>query len=167
MAFNLRLSEFSDLPDLRRISAHARDRYKTIPSLAHVADLPPLNADRFEACRVVVAVDQNTQKVIGFAAMRLLDNLLYLDNISVVPGASGNGVGKTLLSSVVTHAQDLRVQAVSLTTFREPLWNGPWFRKHGFGPMPDADIGEGLRSVMDRQALTFSPATRETLWRVL
>ncbi len=76
-------------------------------------------------------------------------------------------MGKTLLSSVVTHAQALRVQAVSLTTFREPLWNGPWFRKHGFGLMPDIEIGEGLRRVVDRQSMTFSPATRETLWRVL
>ncbi len=70
MAFDLRLSKDSDLPDLRRLSALARDRYKTIPSLAHVADLPPLSADRFEACRVVVAVDQNTHEVIGYAAMR-------------------------------------------------------------------------------------------------
>ncbi|WP_046722367.1 GNAT family N-acetyltransferase [Pseudomonas syringae] len=179
MAFDLRLSKDSDLPDLRRLSALARDRYKTISSLAHVADLPPLSADRFEACRVVVAVDQNTREVIGYAAMRPLDGLLYLDNISVVPRASGSGVGKTLLSSVVTHAQALRVQAVSLTTFREPLWNGPWFRKHGFlwngpwfrkhgfGLMPDIEIGEGLRRVVDRQSMTFSPATRETLWRVL
>ncbi|KWS20191.1 acetyltransferase [Pseudomonas syringae pv. syringae] len=167
MAFDLRLSKDSDLPDLRRLSALARDRYKTISSLAHVADLPPLSADRFEACRVVVAVDQNTHEVIGYAAMRPLDGLLYLDNISVVPRASGSGVGKTLLSSVVTHAQALRVQAVSLTTFREPLWNGPWFRKHGFGLMPDIEIGEGLRRVVDRQSMTFSPPTRETLWRVL
>ncbi|WP_439851671.1 GNAT family N-acetyltransferase [Pseudomonas syringae] len=167
MAYDLRLSKDSDLQELMRISAQARARYKTIPSLAHVADSPPLSADRFEACRVVVAVDRSRHEVIGFAASRLLDGLLYLDNISVDPCASGNGIGTALLSSVVVYARDIPVQGVSLTTFREPLWNGPWFRTHGFGPMPDAHIGEGLRSVMDRQSLTFSPATRETLWRLL
>lgn len=167
IAYDLRLSKDSDLQELMRISAQARDRYKTIPSLAHVADIPALSADRFEACRVVVAVNRSRHEVIGFAATRLLDGLLYLDNVSVDPRASGNGIGTALLSCVVAYARDIPVQGVSLTTFREPLWNGPWFRTHGFGPMPDARIGEGLRSVMDRQSLTFSPATRETLWRLL
>ncbi|AHG39176.1 acetyltransferase [Pseudomonas syringae CC1557] len=167
MAYDLRLSKDSDLQELMRISAQARDRYKTIPSLAHVADLPPLSADRFQACRVVVAVDRNSHEIIGFAATRLLDGLLYLDTVCVDPRASGNGIGKALLSYVVAYARDIPVQAVSLTTFREPLWNGPWFRKQGFGPMSDARIGEGLRRVMDRQSLTFIPATRETLWRLL
>ncbi|WP_409373218.1 GNAT family N-acetyltransferase [Pseudomonas baltica] len=120
---------------------------------------------RFEACRVVVALDSNSHKIIGFAAMRPLDGLLYLDNISVRPSASG--IGAKLLSAAIEHAESLGVQAVSLTTFREPPWNGPWFRKHGFLTMPGAYIGEGLKQVMDRQRVTLDATTRETLWRVL
>ncbi|EKG33958.1 GNAT family N-acetyltransferase [Pseudomonas avellanae] len=167
MKFDLRLSQDNDLSDLIRLSAQARVRYKIIPSLAHVADSPALSEERFNVCRVMVAVDRDSQRVIGFAAMRPLDGLLYLDTIAVDPEASGNGVGEGLLLSVMAHAHAQQVKAVSLTTFREPLWNGPWFRKHGFSLMPQAHVGAGLRAVIDRQSLTHRPATRETLWRLL
>ncbi|OBS35385.1 GNAT family N-acetyltransferase [Pseudomonas syringae] len=167
MEFDLRVSQHSDLESLQRLSVQARHRYKSIPSLAHVAENPPLGADRFEACRVVVAVDRRSGDIIGFAVMRLLDDFLYLDNISVEPGASGKGVGKSLLACVEAYAQVCQLHAISLTTFREPRWNGPWFRQHGFHPMPAERIGDGLRGVMDRQAQSFNPATRETLWRLL
>lgn len=167
MEFDLRLSHDNDLEQLQRLSVRARQRYTIIPSLAHVVESPPLGADRFEACRVMVAVDRHSDEVIGFVAMRLLDDYLYLDNISVEPLASGKGVGKSLLSPVVAYAHLRRADAVSLTTFREPPWNGPWFRQHGFCPMPTDCIGDGLRRVMKRQSQTYDPATRETLWRLL
>lgn len=165
--YYFRLSRTEDVADLCRISAEARLRYRTFPSLAHIADAPALTPVRFEACRVVVALDSDSHKIMGFAAMRPLDGLLYLDNISVGPSASGMGIGAKLLSAVIEHAESLGVQAVSLTTFREPPWNGPWFRKDGFLTMPGAYIGEGLKQVMDRQWLTLDATTRETLWRVL
>lgn len=103
----------------------------------------------------------------GFATMRTLDGPLYLDNISVEPGSSGRGIGKALLDEVRSHAASLNAPAVTLTTFREPVWNGPWFRRYGFQTMPLERIGQGLRGVIDHQARTFDPATRETLWRLL
>ncbi|MCD5975597.1 GNAT family N-acetyltransferase [Pseudomonas quasicaspiana] len=165
--YYFRLSCAEDVPDLCRISAEARLRYRTFPSLAHIAEAPALAPLRFEACRVVLALDSNSHKIMGFAAMRPLDGLLYLDNISVRPSASGMGIGANLLSAAIEHAESLGVRAVSLTTFREPPWNGPWFRKHGFLTMPGAYIGEGLKQVMDRQRVTLDATTRETLWRVL
>lgn len=165
--YYLRLSGTEDMADLCRISAEARLRYSNFPSLAHILETPALSPERLEACRVVVALDSESQKILGFVAMRLLDGLLYLDNISVAPSASGIGVGATLLSAAIEHAECLGVQAVSLTTFREPPWNGPWFRKHGFLTMPAACIGEGLKQVMARQGLNLDVTTRETLWRVV
>ncbi|CAM3960227.1 GNAT family N-acetyltransferase [Paracidovorax anthurii] len=162
--FTLRLSNMDDIERLSLISARARGRYSAVPPLAHIAYAPPLSADRFKACRVEVAVDGASQAVVGFAAMRPLDGLLYLDNISVEPGASGRGIGKVLLSSVMEHATALEAPAVTLTTFKVPIWNGPWFRKHGFRPMPSDRIGAGLRAVMERQWQTLDPAARETLW---
>jgi N-acetylglutamate synthase-like GNAT family acetyltransferase len=166
-SYYLRLSRIQDTADLCRISAEARLRYRAFPSLAHIAETPALSPARLEACRVVVALDSESQKILGFVAMRVLDELLYLDNISVESNASGMGIGATLLSVVIEHAKSLGVRAVSLTTFREPPWNGPWFRKHGFFTMPAACIGEGLKQVMARQRLTLDATTRETLWRIL
>jgi N-acetylglutamate synthase-like GNAT family acetyltransferase len=164
---DLRLATEGDLDRLQFISAQARGRYRAIPALAVVADAPPLTTSRFEPCRVEVVVDRAKSDVVGFAAMRPLDGLLYLDNISVELGASGRGIGVMLLSSVVAYAIRLQVAAVSLTTFKEPIWNGPWFRKYAFQPMPCNMIGVGLREVMERQSHTVDPNIRETLWRLL
>ncbi|WP_202972691.1 GNAT family N-acetyltransferase [Methylobacterium indicum] len=153
------------LARLRFISAQARERYRSVPGLAGVADAPPLTEARLAACRVQVAVDDASGEIVGFAATRLLDGLLFLDHISVEAGASGRGIGTALLAHVCAGAARENVAAVTLTTFREPAWNGPWFRRHGFRPMPPDRIGPGLRAVMDRQGRTFDPATRETSWR--
>ncbi|MCF4129539.1 GNAT family N-acetyltransferase [Methylobacterium sp. SyP6R] len=153
------------LARLRLISAQARERYRSIPALAGVADAPPLTEARFAACRVQIAVDDASGEIVGFAATRLLDGLLYLDNISVEADASGRGIGTALLDDVRARAVRVNAPAVTLTTFREPAWNGPWFRRHGFRPMPPERIGPGLRAVTDRQGRTFDPGTRETLWR--
>ncbi|GLS35105.1 N-acetyltransferase GCN5 [Mesorhizobium tianshanense] len=165
--FELRPARKSDLSRLQLISAQARERYRSIPELAHIADAPPLPPDRFEACRVEVAARLDDPEPIGFAATRTLDGLLYLDNISVVADASGRGIGSALLSSVIDHAAMLLAPAVSLTTFKQPAWNGPWFRRHGFQPMHADQIGVGLRGVMERQEQTLDPDSRETLVRFL
>ena len=118
--FDLRLATSDDGSRLQFISAQARGRYRSIPALAHIANSPPLDASRFEPCRVEVVVDRANSEVLGYAAMRPLDGLLYLDNISVALGSSGRGIGNMLLSSVVAYAANLQLPAVSLTTFKEP-----------------------------------------------
>jgi len=161
----LRLACEADIEVLRSISAEARVRYRSVPELAMVADRPPLGRERFAACRISIASAKGGHAILGFALTRPLDGLLYLDNISVASAASGIGVGATLLSDIWDHARSQALPAVTLTTFRSPRWNGPWFRRHGFQIMPETHMGSGLRAVMDRQALSFDPITRETLWR--
>ena len=166
-SFELRLMKEGDLDRLQLISMQARERYRSIPELAHIAEAPPLTADRFKACRVEVAVGLHDPDPLGFAATRPLDGLVYLDNISIAADASGRGIGAALLVSVLAHAAASQAPAVCLTTFRQPAWNGPWFRKHGFQPMHIDRIGVGLREVMERQWQTLEPDSRETLVRVL
>ena len=95
---------------------------------------------------------------------RMLDRLLYLDNISVVTGGSGRGIGAALLAETLANAREIAAPAITLTTFREPVWNGPWFRRRGFEPMPEQEIGPGLAGVLRRQSQSLDPLTRETLW---
>ncbi|HEX7820933.1 MAG TPA: hypothetical protein VF463_09970 [Sphingobium sp.] len=161
----LRLGCEADIEALRSISAEARVRYRSVPELAVVADSLPVGRDRFAACRISIAFAKDGHAILGFALTRPLDGLLYLDNISGASAASGIGVGAILLSDTLDHARSQALPAVTLTTFRTPRWNGPWFRRHGFQTMPETRVGTGLRAVMDRQALSFDPTTRETLWR--
>jgi N-acetylglutamate synthase-like GNAT family acetyltransferase len=163
--FHLRLivTGVADIEALQSISVEARSRYRSIAELAFVADSPPLDRERFDACRILAAVAGETGAICGFELTRPLDGLLYLDNISVASAAGGAGVGKALLAETWVHARSQGFRAVTLTTFRSPKWNGSWFRRYGFRTMPEMNIGSGLRAVMERQALSFDPITRETL----
>ena len=112
----------------------------------------------------MVVAEGSGNALLGFALAQPLDGLLYLANISVAPDASGRGVGQMLLARVSGLAHEGGFPAVTLATFRAPPWNGPWFRKQGFTPMPATRIGPGLQAVLGRHAAFLDMATRETLW---
>lgn len=163
-AFHLRSGHAEDVPKLAALSAAARARYGDWPELSFVQDAPPLGAERFTAADAIVACNDGMEPL-GFALVRPLDGLLYLDNISVAPDAGGRGIGAALLRAVEARRARLALPAISLTTFRAPPWNGPWFRRHGFVPMPPHAIGKGLAEVVARQNRTLDPSSREVLWR--
>jgi GNAT superfamily N-acetyltransferase len=151
------------IPILQELEQEARSIYRTVPDLAFAAESQPISAARLLAGTMFIVSVAN--EPLGFALVEPLDGTLYLANIAVRPRAARAGIGAFLLHSVIDEAVRRRLGAVTLTTFREPLWNGPWFRKHGFSSMADAEIGPGLREVLHRHATFLDMATRETLWR--
>lgn len=155
----------SDAPILQRISADARERYRVIPALAHVADMSPVSLERFEVGAGWVA--ENTGGILGYALTKHVDNLLFLDNISTRSEATGMGLGAKLLDKVLKGAAEAGFDTVALTTFRSPPWNGPWFRRFGFLPIPEVEIGPELATIIERQAAYLDPQQREALSRRL
>ncbi|WP_084540057.1 GNAT family N-acetyltransferase [Azorhizobium doebereinerae] len=162
----LRTAAPADRPALSALSAAARARYRTLPGFAAIAAAPPVAPERFADGEALVAYRADDPAPLGFALLRPLDGLLYLDNISVAADASGQGIGRALLAGVERRRAALGLPAVTLTTFRAPPWNGPWFRRQGFRPLPAERIGPGLAAVIARQSRSLDPATREVLWRV-
>ena len=155
----------AEVDRLRRIDKAARTRYRGQPGLAGAVDAPAIAAERFQTGWTFVA--EREAQPTGFMLLQAVDGLLYLANISVAPDASGRGIGRALLTAAEDHAHKLGLPAVTLTTFRSPPWNGPWFRRFGYETMPEARIGDGLRSIRSRQAAVVDMATRETLWKRL
>ncbi|MEI4487166.1 GNAT family N-acetyltransferase [Frigidibacter sp. MR17.14] len=159
--FRIRPMRPDDWPALQRLSVAARARYAAIPVLAAVAAGPPVSLARFAAGGGWVAEDKTGP--LGHALTRPLDGLLYLDNISTRGAGTVRGIGTALLLRVIAAARQEGFARIALTTFRDPAWNGPWFRRFGFVPMPARDLGPGLAAVVAAQALTLDPALREVL----
>ena len=41
--------------------------------------------------------------------------------------------------------------AMTLTTFRDVAWNGPYYAKLGFQPLAEVDLGPELRVIRDHE----------------
>lgn len=152
-----------EVETLRALEKAARSRYLGLPGFTQAAEGPPIAAERFAVGGTVVA--EIDGRVAGYVLTQTLDGLLYVANIMVAPDASGRGVGASLLRSAERRAAEHSPPAVALTTFRAPPWNGPWFRRQGYRPMPEDRIGPGLRAILDRHATVFDMTARETLWK--
>lgn len=78
--------------------------------------------------------------LIGFALTSIRPgrrgDWLYLDQISVDPRHGRKGVGGALLRRVIGEARDRKLKKVSLSTFRDVAWNGPFYRRYGFRELP-------------------------------
>ena len=149
---------------IRTIEKDARGRYRALGGvLARAADGPAVAAERFADGEAMVA--ELFGKPVGFVLLKPLDGLLYVASVAVSPEAAGVGIGRLLMTGAERCAQRLRLAGLSLTTFRTPPWNGPWFRSQGYLPIPEEHIGSGLRAILDRHASFHDISTRETLWK--
>jgi len=88
----------------------------------------------------------------GFASIEVVGGAAHLAQLAVLPSAGRQGIGTALVTHVSTWAHSHGLGAVTLTTFRDVPWNGPFYAKLGFRPLatlpPDlAAIREHERAV--------------------
>ncbi|WP_328292611.1 GNAT family N-acetyltransferase [Kineococcus sp. NBC_00420] len=74
---------------------------------------------------------------VGFARVERVDGLAHLQQVSVHPDAARHGVGSSLLAAVLDRAAASGFTGVTLTTFADVPWNGPFYRRRGFATMSD------------------------------
>jgi GNAT superfamily N-acetyltransferase len=97
---------------------------------------------------VEAAVDQGADILvtgdppIAFAAVTSLDGHPHLEQISVQAGQGGRGIGSLLLNEVVRRSG----HGLTLLTFRDVPWNGPWYMRHGFVEFPEPAWGPEIRA---------------------
>jgi N-acetylglutamate synthase-like GNAT family acetyltransferase len=151
-----------DISILQNLEKAARIRYLGIAHLAFVAAAPPIGAERLQCGNLSLA--EREGRIIGFVLTKMVDERLYIENISVLPEASGQGIGADLMRRALASTAGLGLKSVMLTTFLEPRWNARWFARFGLIATPAAEIGPGLRRILERQARSVDPATRTTLW---
>ncbi|MBT2209925.1 MULTISPECIES: GNAT family N-acetyltransferase [Actinomadura] len=83
---------------------------------------------------------------VAFAAVEEVDGATHLEQISVRGDLVGRGIGTRLLATVRERAAAAGSPGVSLLTFRDVPWNGPWYAAHGFAELPEERWGPGLRA---------------------
>lgn len=81
-----------------------------------------------------------------------LDGVGHVEQVSVHPGHAGQRLGCALIDTAATWAARNELPALTLTTFADVPWNGPYYARLGFRVMAPEEIGDGLRRVREHEA---------------
>jgi GNAT superfamily N-acetyltransferase len=73
---------------------------------------------------------------VGFVHVAVVDGFAHLDQVSVRPEAMRHGYGSALVRAAMDEAWRLGYDRLSLTTYRDVPWNGPFYRSLGFEEEP-------------------------------
>tara|TARA_R110000868_G_scaffold389517_1_gene658744 strand:- start:76 stop:609 length:534 start_codon:yes stop_codon:yes gene_type:complete len=88
---------------------------------------------------------------VGFTLTSQRGNGLYLDQISVHPDHGKRGIGRALVETVIADAKDRGLSRVTLSTFRDVAWNGPFYKKLGFSELPRNRFDDFMFEIEDAQ----------------
>lgn len=97
-----------------------------------------------------VMVD-DADKPIGFATCGVLDGALHLYELAMVPEHGGKGLGRALIEAVCDTAKARGLDAVTLSTFADVAWNGPFYERVGFRILGNNELSPGLHLVANHE----------------
>lgn len=89
----------------------------------------------------IVAMDEEGVPV-GFIATGFIDDLRYIEQISVLPTHMRRGIGMALLEKAFDSDRD---RELWLTTYDHLPWNRPFYERHGYEVVAEQDCGAGIQ----------------------
>lgn len=120
---------------------------------------------------LVWVVSDERDKPVGFALCADRGEELYLDQISVHPEHGQQGLGARLIRRVILEARERAYKRISLSTFRDVPWNGPFYRSMGFREVPawrlqpwQKELTELQKSTMDVSLRCFMQRPVKRFW---
>lgn len=122
-----------DIPAIWVIDSSATSKFGSIPTLADLADPAESNQkfqEYLENGRVYVV--EEAGQLMGYVAVFSADEAVFIEEIAVHADHQRKGVGEMLLGAVLRDAERVaksggrKVARISLTTYADVPWNGPW-----------------------------------------
>ncbi|MES2306497.1 MAG: GNAT family N-acetyltransferase [Gemmatimonadota bacterium] len=104
----------------------------------------------------------------GFAHVEIIEaGSAHLAELDVHPDHGRRGIGRRLVRAVCDWAATSGCRAVTLTTFRDVPWNGPFYASIGFETLTAKELSPALGRVLQREAESgLDPARRVAMrWR--
>jgi len=131
-----------ELPLLPALEAAA----DTLFSSLGIGPLPgPSTPEQFGAALVVLVAGTPP---VGLCRIDAVGDRAHLEQLSVHPDYTRRGLGRSLLRAAVEWAASHGYGELTLCTYRDVAWNGPFYASEGFvedGPADDWLIAHGLQ----------------------
>jgi 4-diphosphocytidyl-2-C-methyl-D-erythritol kinase len=149
------------LPDLEfRAAQLYRGHGISDEILAGTSDVEALHEAQ-QAGLLWVALDEGGQPV-GFAFVEEFDGGLYLSELDVLPEHGRRGLGRALVTSLLSFA-DEQQQHVLLSTFSDIPWNAPFYATLGFIAVDPTQYTPGMQMLRLQEQRKGLPLERRVL----
>jgi GNAT superfamily N-acetyltransferase len=89
---------------------------------------------------------------VAYLIADLVDGNVHIEQVSVDPAHAGRRIGAALVEHVAAWARARSAPALTLTTYTEVPWNGPYYERLGFRPLAEAELTPGLRRIRAEEA---------------
>jgi ribosomal protein S18 acetylase RimI-like enzyme len=137
-----------ELPELRDIERAAGRCFLDL-GMPEIAFDEPLSVEELGHHQreglIWVAVDGG--EIMAYLVAALVDGNAHVEQVSVHPDHARRRIGRSLIDHLAAVAVARGLPALTLTTFRDVAWNGPYYERCGFRVLDDSELGPGLRAV--------------------
>lgn len=154
--YKIRPARPEDVPGLPDIEREAATLFAGWSEMLDL-DLTTLRVNSIETLaraeqegRLLVAAESD-DRVVGFALLIEVDGLAHLEEIDVHPEHGRQGLGAALIEAAFDWAREKGYPAITLSTFRDVPWNGPFYRRHGFEIIEPALLTPGLLMIIESE----------------
>lgn len=161
--YHLRQARNNDIIGLQEIEARADSLFSgtglldEIPANDHIPDAAFHEAIAQALCHVIA---DPADKAVGFTLCSLRGTHLYLDQISVDPDHARKGLGAALIGQLDTLAARHACDQISLSTFRNIPWNGPYYQRHGFQMLDHEELEPWMVDLEQQQSTYLDVSKR-------
>lgn len=144
----------ADLPVLRDVERAAGRAFAAL-GMHLVADDEPPSVEELRAQvdrgRAWVHADADDRPV-AYLLAEVVDGCAHLEQVSVHPDHARRGLGRELVEALAGWARARNLPAITLTTYVDVPWNGPYYERLGFRFLEDAELTPGLRRIRRAEA---------------
>jgi GNAT superfamily N-acetyltransferase len=167
---SIRAARRDDLPELVEIERVAAERFRSL-GMDLVADDDPGSVEELapyaDGGQAFVSVDGDDRPV-GYLLLDVVDGAAHIEQVSVHPEHARQGIGRALIERASSWARARGLDALTLTTYVEVPWTGPYYERLGFRYLAADEETPGLRAIRsDERALGLDAWPRACMSRSL
>jgi GNAT superfamily N-acetyltransferase len=145
----IRQASLTDLSVLRDIERAAGEPFRAL-GMAAIADDEPPSIEALTSYQGDGRAWVYGERPVGYVLAEVVDGHAHIEQVSVHPGHSRQGIGLRLIDHVGEWAATKGLAGLTLTTFADVPWNAPYYTRLGFTVV--TDLSPGLRAIRDHEA---------------
>lgn len=150
---SIRETRSDDLALVVEIERAAGEAFRSL-GMDLVADDDPGSVEELtpyvEGGRAFLSVDAG-DRAVGYLLLDIVDAAAHVEQVSVHPDQAGQGIGRALIERAASWARAHGLHALTLTTYVEVPWNGPYYLRLGSRYLAQDEETPGLRAIREHE----------------